>query len=231
VAIPETTTATRPSDGRRQRWSEHRALRRAALVAAGVLAIDRYGADASADQIAEVAGVSRTVLYRYFRDKQDLQLAIAQQMVEVVVASLAPPLKSGSTANEIIRGTVRVVVGWLDEHPNLYQFLHTQDRGGDALEAVEITMADQVAGVLKAFIMWFGLDADVAEPGAYALVGMVEAASTWLLKRKPEDRDKYIDFICRAVWNVIDGALRDQGLQLDPDSPLPRDVLEAEEST
>ena len=63
----------READGRRLRWTEHRAQRREAFVVAGVAAIDQHGQSASAEQIAESAGVSRTVLYRYFRDRDDLR--------------------------------------------------------------------------------------------------------------------------------------------------------------
>jgi AcrR family transcriptional regulator len=194
-------------------------------VAAGILAVDEHGMDASADQIAAAAGVSRTVLYRYFRDKDDLHQAIAQQLVQVVVASLVPSLRTGSTANEIIRGTVTVVVDWIDRHPNLYEFLQSRGRSA-GLNAIEVTMADQVAGLLAAFIRAFGLDDEVAEPGGYALVGLVEVSSRWWLKARPTSREKFVDFLCRAVWHLIDGALRDAGFTLDPDDPLPRDVLE-----
>src|SRR5919107_5193894 len=79
-------------DGRRLRWTEHRAQRRDAFVAAGAEAVDRYGPAASAEQIAEVAGVSRTVLYRYFRDREDLRTAIADNIVRAVVDSVLPKL-------------------------------------------------------------------------------------------------------------------------------------------
>ena len=80
------------ADGRRSRWTEHRAQRRAAFVAAGAAAIDRFGAEASAEQIADAAGVSRTVLYRYFRDREDLRQAIADQVATTVIDSVVPQL-------------------------------------------------------------------------------------------------------------------------------------------
>ena len=223
TAVAAPSPAGRAPDGRRRRWNEHRAQRRAALVAAGIAAIDQHGPDASADQIAAAAGVSRTVLYRYFRDKDDLQQAISQQMVEVVVASLSSPLHAGGTANEIIRSTVTVVVDWLDQHPNLYEFLRSRGRLG-GLEAVEVTMADEVAGVLLKFMMWFGLDVGVAEPGAHGLVGLVESTSTWWLKHRPSPREEFIDYLSATVWYVIEGSLRARGFTLDPDVGLPPDA-------
>lgn len=214
----------RVPDGRRRRWNEHRAQRRAALVAAGIAAIDQHGPDASADQIAAIAGVSRTVLYRYFRDKDDLQLAISQQMVEVVVASLIKPLHSGGTANEIIRGTVTVVVDWIDQHSNLYEFLRARGRLS-GLETVEVTMADQVAGVLQKFMVAFGVDVDLAEPGAHGIVGMVESTSAWWLAHRPTPRSDFIDYLSATVWYVIEGSLRSRGFVLDPDLALPPDAL------
>ena len=86
-------------DGRRLRWIEHRAQRRAAFVTAGTVAIDRYGPEASAEQIAEAAGVSRTVLYRYFRDREDLRQAIADEAVAALVASLLPKLQLSAEIN------------------------------------------------------------------------------------------------------------------------------------
>jgi len=223
-AVAPAAADARVPDGRRRRWNEHRAQRRAALVAAGIAAIDQHGPDASADQIAAIAGVSRTVLYRYFRDKEDLQSAISRQMVQVVVASLVKPLHSGGSANEIIRGTVTVVVDWLDQHPNLYEFLRFRGRLG-GLEAVEVTMADQVAGVLQKFMIAFGVDIDLAEPGAHGVVGMVESTSAWWLQHRPTPRADFIDYLSATVWYVIEGSLRSRGFVLDPDSALPADAL------
>jgi AcrR family transcriptional regulator len=224
AAASTSASPPRAPDGRRRRWNEHRTQRRAALVAAGIAAIDEHGPDASADQIAAIAGVSRTVLYRYFRDKDDLQQAISQQMVEVVVASRVIPLHAGGTANQIIRGTVTVVVDWLDGHPNLYEFLRSRGRLGGGLEAVEVTMADQVAGVLQSFMMAFGLDLDVAEPGAHGIVGLVESTSTWWLKHRPTPREDFIDYLSATVWYVVEGSLRARGFALDPDLALPPDA-------
>src|SRR4051794_2372126 len=79
-------------DGRRLRWADHRTQRRAAFVRAGASAIDVHGPGANAEQIAAAANVSRPVLYRYFRDKDDLRQAVADEIVEQVIASVLPHL-------------------------------------------------------------------------------------------------------------------------------------------
>lgn len=216
----------RAPDGRRLRWTAHRAQRRAAFVAAGAIAIDTHGPDASAEQIADVAGVSRTVLYRYFRDREDLRQAIADQAVATVVASVLPhlTLTAESTPRQVITSVIEVIVGWLDRHPNLYYFLRDR-RSGSALEAVENTLADQVAALLKMLMMFFGIDAERAEPGAYGMVGFVESSGSWWLARRTMSREKLTEIVCEGVWYLLEGTARANNVVVSYDAPLPLEAL------
>src|SRR6476646_4148128 len=63
-------------DGRRARWTEHRKARREELVAAAVEAVRTAGPDFAVDDVARSAGVSKTVIYRYFGDKDELVDAV-----------------------------------------------------------------------------------------------------------------------------------------------------------
>jgi AcrR family transcriptional regulator len=218
------------SDGRRLRWTQHRADRRAAFVAAGAEAVDRYGPGASAEQIAAVAGVSRTVLYRYFRDREDLRQAIADHVVQAVVGSVLPKLQLGptSTPREVIAAAVGTIVGWLDEHPNLYHFLRSR---ASSLDSVETTLADHVAAVLKLLMMFFGMRAEAAEPGAYGIVGFVEASGAWWLAHRTMPRAQFTEFVCTGVWHLLEGTARDHGVVVDYDQPLPLGALATAETT
>jgi AcrR family transcriptional regulator len=213
-------------DGRRLRWTEHRAQRRDAFVAAGVEAVDRFGANASAEQIAAVAGVSRTVLYRYFRDREDLRTAIADNIVRAVVDSVLPKLtiSPDATPRDIIRSAVDVIMGWLDGHPNLYHFLRSR-RTGASLDSVEGTLADNVAALLRTMMVLFGVDSEKAEPGAYGIVGFVESVGSWWLDHRTISRDQLTDQITTGVWYLISGTAREFGVELEFDQPLPFGAL------
>jgi AcrR family transcriptional regulator len=218
----------RADDGRRRRWAEHRLRRRAAFVAAGARAIDAHGPDASAEQIAGAAGVSRTVLYRYFRDREELRQAIADAVVATVVAGVRPHLRltAESTPRRVVTSTVGEIVGWLDEHPNLYYFLRDR-RNGSALETVENSLADQVAAVLKVLLMHVGIDAAKAEPGAYGMVGFVESSGSWWLGHRTMSREKFAEFVCDGVWYLLEGTARTNNLTLGYDDPLPMSLVDA----
>jgi AcrR family transcriptional regulator len=219
-------------DGRRLRWTEHREHRRAAFVAAGARAIDEYGAAASAEQMAEMAGVSRTVLYRYFRDREDLRQAIADHVVRAVLDSVLPKLAIApeATPREIIRSAIAVIVGWLDEHPNLYYFLRSR-RDGASLDSVEGTLADNVAALLKTMMVLFGIDSEQAEPGAYGIVGFVESVGSWWLQHRGMSSDRVTDLVTVGVWHLLDGTARDYGIELGFDDPLPIGTLSTQEAT
>ncbi|MDP9115912.1 MAG: TetR/AcrR family transcriptional regulator [Actinomycetota bacterium] len=220
------TASSLPADGRRLRWTQHRSERRAAFVDAGARAVDRFGAEASAEQIAEAAGVSRTVLYRYFKDREDLRQAIADQVAATVVETVLPNLNIGAdaTPRQVIEAVITTIVGWLDEHPNLYYFLRNR-RNGSSLESVENTLADQIAALLKMFLMFFGIDAEKAEPGAYGIVGLVESTGSWWLTRKSMSREKLTEILCEGVWNLLDGTARANNVNLGYDDPLPLGAL------
>src|SRR4051812_36070489 len=72
-------------DGRRSRWTEHRRARRAELVTAAVEAVRQAGPDFAVDDVARSAGVSKTVIYRYFSDKDELIDAVLGQISEAVL--------------------------------------------------------------------------------------------------------------------------------------------------
>jgi AcrR family transcriptional regulator len=207
-------------DGRRLRWADHRAQRRAAFVTAGVAAIDEHGPDASAEQIAAAAHVSRTVLYRYFRDREDLRTAIADRVAAAVVDSVVPHLSLGpqSTPRDVIENAVGEIIGWLDEHPNLYYFLRSR-RGG--LDAIESTLADRVSELLTFVLVLFGLDEQRAEPAAHGIVGLVESVGGWWLARRSLSRERVTAVVCESVWQVLSGTARDNGIELEYDAPLP----------
>jgi AcrR family transcriptional regulator len=217
-------------DGRRLRWTEHRTQRRAGFVAAGAAAVDRFGPQASAEQIAEVAGVSRTVLYRYFRDREDLRQAIADHIVKAVLESVQPKLRltPETTPRAIITAAVGEIAGWLDEHPNLYHFLRSR-RTGASLDSVEGTLADNVAALLKMVMIVLGIDNEVAEPGAYGLVGFVESAGAWWLEHRTMTRERFVDLVSTGVWHVLAGTARDYGIALAYDEPLPIGALSGQE--
>ena len=80
--VPAGTVKT---DGRKRRWHQHKVERRNELIDGTIEAIRRRGRFVSMDEIASEIGVSKTVLYRYFVDKNDLTTAVMMRFAQITL--------------------------------------------------------------------------------------------------------------------------------------------------
>src|SRR6187551_1676247 len=133
-------------DGRRSRWTEHRRARREDLVAAAVEAVRLAGPDFAVDDVARSAGVSKTVIYRYFSDKDELIDAVLLQISEAVLL----PRLLGQLAIERVddrarlRAVIEAFVSLIEDEPALYRFAyaHVGRAGADLVAATEREIAE-----------------------------------------------------------------------------------------
>src|SRR5687768_18590207 len=125
---PRPETENPPGDGRRARWTEHRRARREDLVGAAVEAVRLAGPDFAVDDVARSAGVSKTVIYRYFSDKDELIDAVLERIAQTI---LLPRLLGELTADHpdertALRAVVAAFVALIEEDPELYRFGYAQ---------------------------------------------------------------------------------------------------------
>lgn len=229
----KTEAEAAPRDGRSRRWDRHRAARRAEFVTAAVSAINRYGPEVRVEQIAEQAGVPRPVLYRHFKDRADLDAAIAQHAAEHLLAQLAPVLSPRGTAHGAIDAVVRTYLGWVEAAPELYRFV-VHRAGRAEADGTRSAIERRATELLTAYFRWYGAESPVLAPLTAGLVALVDAAvdRSLRLDAEPVDRDLLADRLVAAVWQVIAGEAEANGIQVDPDTPLPGlgDLLAAEPS-
>ncbi|RYY44938.1 MAG: TetR/AcrR family transcriptional regulator, partial [Actinomycetales bacterium] len=79
------TTPPVPPDGRASRWVGHRERRREEITGTAIEVLDREGPDAPVESIARACGVTRQVLYRQFENRHDLDVAIADRVVSMLL--------------------------------------------------------------------------------------------------------------------------------------------------
>ena len=109
-------------DGRNTRWNAHRRQRRNDLIKSARAAVHIIGPEVSMEEIANHAGTSKSVFYRYFEDKQGLQQAVAQASIDFMEAELK---RAGTSANNAHDGLYTMVLAYLqlaDSSPNVYNF-------------------------------------------------------------------------------------------------------------
>jgi AcrR family transcriptional regulator len=220
-------------DGRQARWQRHNESRRQQIIDAAVDVIEegQPGAELHVQQIASRAGVNRTVVYRYFKDRDDLEHAIQQAIVARLWAELMPAVSLEGTVPQIIERIIGTYVDWAVAHPALHNVVD-HDYGSGALEQALEEIAGEVGAIVAFAMSAFGgaLAFDEAEldPLVHGLVGAVfGSVRRWLNRPQPAlSAAQLRETVSRSVWYVIEGHARAGGVTLDPDLPL-ADLLAA----
>ena len=203
--------------------------------AIGVLTDSEPGAEVHVQQIADRAGLSRTVVYRHFADRADLDSAVQARALELLRGELVPVLSFEGTPREIIGRIVAAYVGWASEHPSLHE-LAQQDwpgRGQGQMEQALVQIAGQIEDLIHVGVevLHVRLDEDdvvALDPLVFGLVGAVFTATRrWLARpeRRPT-REQFVELVTEAVWLQISGMAAARGVRLDPEVPVEH-LLEA----
>ena len=153
-------------------------------MAAAVEAVRLAGPEFSVDDVARSAGVSKTVIYRYFTDKDELVDAVLERISTVILL----PRLLGEIAAEhtddraTLRAVIAAFVALIEDEPELYRFAYAHaGRAGraDLVAATEHQIADALGAMMAARLAEAGRATDAAPTWAYGVVGMVQLASHW----------------------------------------------------
>lgn len=170
-------------DGRHSRWDAHRIRRRRALVESALRAVRLHGATVTLDDIAAMAGTSKTVLYRYFGDRGGLYLGVVERVSENILGDLLPRLREfgGRGLGAIVRELVDAYTAMVERDPEIYRFVMNRPLGSadgaDAVASIEEHVATALSETLAEHVPQLARGRFAAETLSYGLVGFVKAAS------------------------------------------------------
>jgi len=205
-----------PQDGRRSRWTEHRRARREDLVGAAVEAVRRTGPEFAVDDVARSAGVSKTVIYRYFSDKDELVDAVLERISGTV---LLPRLLAELAAEHRdhragLRTVITAFVSLIEDEPELYRFAYAQTgRSGraDLVAATEHQIADALAALFAEQLEAAGRPAGAATTWAYGVVGMVQLTTHWWSMARPVPAAELVEQLVALADGGLTGLLPPPG--------------------
>ena len=203
--IPAGTAKT---DGRKRRWHQHKVERRNELIDGTIDAIRRRGQYVSMDEIAGEIGVSKTVLYRYFVDKNDLTTAVMMRFAQItLIPNMASALSSNLDGFELTREVIRVYDDTVANEPEPYRFVMANNSAGKnkVVADSERIIARMLAVMLRRRMRPEGMDLGGVEPWAYMIVGGVQLAThSWLLDPRMS-ADELIDYLTMLSWSALCG--------------------------
>lgn len=187
------------------------------------------GAEINLQQVADAAGLVRTVLYRHFDGRPGLQREVRGHIIAMLADAVISNITLEGTINEIIDRGLRGFVDWVDEHPRLY--LWAERELGDGLESqlMELvqSIADQISAVIVIGAGLLGREFDDDERAAlelltFGIIGQVRGTvSSWVRRaERTPDRDTLVAMLHRSMWVQIDDQARMFGFELDPTAPV-----------
>jgi AcrR family transcriptional regulator len=199
-------------DGRRARWTEHRRVRREELVDAALEAVRRTGPAFAVDDVARSAGVSKTVIYRYFADKDELVDAVLDRISSIVLLPrlLGELALERSDDRARLHAVVAAFVGLVEEEPALYRFAYAHaGRSGraDLVAATEREVAEALGALVGARLAAVGRTPAPALTWAYGVVGMVQLATHWWSAARPVPAGDLVDQLTALAWDGLGGLL------------------------
>lgn len=187
------------------------------------------GAEVSIQQIAERAGLARSVIYRQFENREDLEAEVRAFIFQRYLDEFEDilVLDPSRTAEAIILDVMRTVVRWADDHPNLYRFGQTGPLPGHTTADTMATFRHRVADTLwQRFSSWtavLGIDVAPFHQLVYGLVGLVEGIVTQHLSAphatRP-DRETIARLLTSSAWYLFDGHARELGYTFDRTAPV-----------
>ena len=196
------------ADGRKRRWHQHKVDRRNELVDGTLEAVRRRGSNVSMDEIAAEIGVSKTVLYRYFVDKNDLTTAVMMRFTQTtLIPNMAAALSSNLDGFAMTREIIRVYVETVASEPEPYRFVMANSSASKnkVVADSERIIARMLAVMLRRRMQVVGMDTHGVEPWAYLIVGGVQLATHSWMSNPHMPADELIDYLTMLCWNALCG--------------------------
>ncbi|UKY51060.1 TetR/AcrR family transcriptional regulator [Streptomyces inhibens] len=173
-----------------------RAVREQQMLDAAVLTFARRGyRAASMDEIAEVAGVSKPLVYLYLNSKEDLFSAVIRRESAALVAALTAAVEPGAAADRQLWSGLKGFFSHTAEHPDGWAVLHQQARThgepfAREVAAMRAEIVEFVTDLIGAAAKEAGCAGELAEREvagvAHALIGAAESLAEWANARTDE---------------------------------------------
>jgi AcrR family transcriptional regulator len=166
-----------------------RAVRERQMMDAAVQTFGQRGYQAaSMDEIAELAGVSKPLVYLYLSSKEELFTACIRREAEALIAAVRAGVEPGLPADRQLWSGLAAFFGHTAEHPDGWSVLHRQARThGEPFAAEAAAMREEivafVTGLIGAAARESHQVSELADRDvvglAQALVGAAESLAGW----------------------------------------------------
>ena len=178
------------------------------------------------DEIAETAGTSKSVFYRYFGDKSGLQLALAEDLARQMQEQMSAAEEESLSAATGIRAMIRTYLLMAAASPNVYFFVTERIVGvaeaQGSFAGLFTHLENQFTAYHRKHLNLPNDDEDVAtwQHWPKAAIGLVRAAGeSWLAEPNTERKPTLEAMTDRISEWLIEGLSNRRGKQHEVETP------------
>jgi AcrR family transcriptional regulator len=133
---------------------EHKAITRSQILAAAQELLAETGsADLNLADVAALAGIGRTTIYEYFRDRDDLIASLVEEALPAVIDDLINRVDRDQPASDQLLDLATAVVEFVASDPVLGVILHKEvpRLGSGAQDRIRLAHSDLSVAVLDSY--------------------------------------------------------------------------------
>jgi len=183
-----------------------RQVRERQMLDAAVAVFSRRGFHlASMDDIAEVAGVSKPMIYAYLGSKDDLFIACIRREGQRLMELIAAAVPAGLTPDARLYRGLLAFFEFVTEYRDGWIVLYRQARVHGSFAGEIAAARERIIVMVAALLARSSGDDTHARTMAiaYALVGAAEALSDWALEHPEETPDALTNRLMDVVWTGL----------------------------
>jgi AcrR family transcriptional regulator len=163
---------------------------------------------AAMDEIAERAGVSKPVLYQHFPGKLELYLALLDESVDALTATVRGALESTTDNKQRVTATFTAFFDFVASTGQAFRLVFESDlRNEPAVrDRLDRSMRDCAEMISQVIREDAGVGDDEAHLLGLGLVGMAQVSATyWLSADRTIPKDTAEQLMARLAWRGISG--------------------------
>lgn len=166
---------------------------------------------ASMDEIAELAGISKPMLYSYFGSKEGLYVAYIRRTGRELVARINGAVAPDDQPASRLRARIAEFLAFVEEHRDGWVVLFREASASRPLADEVAELRGQLTAAIRRMLERDGSPqppAPAADAIAHAIVGAGESLANWWLKHPEVRREQVADWYLQVVQSAVGAARR-----------------------
>jgi len=176
---------------------------RSQLLAAAASVIRERGPEATMDEIAAGASVTKPILYRTIGDRAALIAALSETLIDQIDRSVNTATDSETDPATGFAAAIRGYVAAVEADRNIFLFVNSAALGTDQFRRLVDRSAASMVPVFSTARARVDLEPDGATTWAWAIVGALQVVTTMWLRDQEGDLDALARDVSQLLWSGL----------------------------